>query len=134
MASQMENLIYHRVDVEDVSHEPIHLYFEGAVEFISNHLEQEQRVLVHCRSGVSRSATIVLAYMVSARRYTLHDAFFLTKSNRSIITPNLGFMDRLCEWEEQELQSDCSIDSFKYCSWYTADERPAIPDLDPDDF
>ena len=79
MASQMENLIYHRVDVEDVSHEPIHLYFEGAVEFISNHLEQEQRVLVHCRSGVSRSATIVLAYMVSARRYTLHDAFFLVR-------------------------------------------------------
>jgi hypothetical protein len=48
--------------------------------------------------------------------YTLHEAFFLARSKRAIITPNLGFMEQLCDFEEG-LLGESSIDMFKYQEW-----------------
>ena len=47
------------MDVEDISREPINLYFEEAIDFIDSFLKKEENVLVHCRAGVSRSAKAV---------------------------------------------------------------------------
>jgi protein-tyrosine phosphatase len=37
--------------------------------------EEGGRVLVHCRAGVSRSATLCLAYLISCRGMSLNDAY-----------------------------------------------------------
>lgn len=126
------NLEYYRVDVEDMSREPIELFFEEATEFISQFISREQPVLVHCRAGVSRSASIILAYLIRYHNYNLHDAFFLTRSHRRQISPNIGFIEKLIEWEEKTTGNDASIDEAKYTGWYTADDRAAVPDLSPD--
>jgi len=128
-----KDLEYYRVDVEDMGHEPIELFFPEATEFIHSWVSREQPVLVHCRAGVSRSASVVIAYLLEYQGYTLHDAFFLVRSHRSIITPNVGFMDKLIQYEADKKEVDePTIDEGKYHSWYTAEVRAAVPDLKPD--
>merc|ERR1719504_607198 len=97
-------LDYYRIDVEDISREPIEAYWPEATEYIHSWISREQPVLVHCRAGVSRSASVVIAYLIAYQGYSLHDAFFLTRSHRSIVTPNIGFMEKLGDYEENVSQ------------------------------
>jgi len=127
-----KDIEYYRVDVEDMSREPIELYWPEATEFIHSWVSREQPVLVHCRAGVSRSASCVIAYLITYHNMSLHDAFFLVRSRRSIVTPNLGFMEKLGEFEEAKRGTEPSIEINKYMSWYTTPERAAVPDLKPD--
>mmetsp|Transcript_24487 Transcript_24487/g.70300 ORF Transcript_24487/g.70300 Transcript_24487/m.70300 type:complete len:359 (-) Transcript_24487:154-1230(-) len=127
-----KDLSYYRVDVEDMGAEPIELFFSEATEFIHSWVSREQPVLVHCRAGVSRSASVVIAYLMRHQKYDLHDAFFLVKNHRSIITPNLGFMEKLMEYEETIQGHQPTIEIYKYEGWYTSPERAAVPDLKPD--
>jgi len=123
---------YYRVDVEDMGREPIEMYFPEATDFIHSWISREQPVLVHCRAGVSRSASVIIAYLMTYQGYSLHEAFFVVKSHRSVITPNVGFMEKLCNFEEERQSRSPTIDMNKYESWYTSSERGAVPDLIPD--
>ena len=126
-----DGLPFYRVDVVDSSREPVELFFQEAVEFVSAHRSADEGVLVHCRSGVSRSATIVLAYLLTEAGMPLLDAFHLVRSKRPVVTPNIGFMRKLIELEISISSSQPSLDLRKYADWYTADSnaRPAVPDL-----
>eukprot|EP01056_Protomagalhaensia_sp_Gyna25_P001931 Protomagalhaensia_sp_Gyna_25__1930@NODE_2024_length_1339_cov_10_830769_g1669_i0_p1_GENE_NODE_2024_length_1339_cov_10_830769_g1669_i0NODE_2024_length_1339_cov_10_830769_g1669_i0_p1_ORF_typecomplete_len386_score38_96DSPc/PF00782_20/8e32CDKN3/PF05706_12/0_00053Init_tRNA_PT/PF04179_12/0_071PTPlike_phytase/PF14566_6/0_16Y_phosphatase2/PF03162_13/0_51_NODE_2024_length_1339_cov_10_830769_g1669_i0261183 len=94
-----------RVPVEDISNEPILDYMDDACDFISQHLGLGG-VLVHCRSGVSRSATIVIGFLMKTLRLSLNDSFMLVLSRRSCICPNIGFMKQLCQLEEALVGGD----------------------------
>jgi len=48
-------------------------------------------VLVHCFAGVSRSATIVIAYLMQEHGLTLTDALMHVRKQRYFINPNDGF-------------------------------------------
>ncbi len=52
-------------------------------------------MLVHCRAGVSRSATIVLAYCMHDLGMKLKDCLKMVKEKRKIVDPNEGFMEAL---------------------------------------
>lgn len=61
------------------------------------------RVLVHCQAGISRSATICLAYLMHTQRVKLDEAFDFVKRRRQVISPNLGFMGQLLQFETDVL-------------------------------
>lgn len=60
------------------------------------------KTLVHCHAGVSRSATICIAYVMYSRHASLDTAFEFVKSCRSEISPNAGFMHQLLEFEKEQ--------------------------------
>lgn len=128
------DLEYYRVDVEDISREPIELFFHEATEFIHENVERENGVLVHCKAGVSRSPSVVIAYLIKYHNYTLYNAFAAARRLRSCVTPNLGFMLKLCEWEV-EIRGGCTtVDYSKYENWFSTPgcERPNVPELRPE--
>ena len=49
-------------------------------------------VLVHCAAGVSRSATIVLSYLMKRNLMSRDKAYEYLKSKRNVIHPNSNFM------------------------------------------
>lgn len=61
------------------------------------------RVLVHCQAGISRSATICLAYLIQSHRVRLDEAFDFVKRRRGVISPNFSFMGQLLQFETQVL-------------------------------
>lgn len=129
----LPDLEYCRVDVEDMGREPIGLFFPEATEFIHTQLLQERPVLVHCKAGVSRSASVVIAYLIEYCGYSLHDAFKLTLQHRPTITPNPGFMEQLRCYEKEKCGVNvASIDIQKYVEWFQASGRSVDPQLKPD--
>jgi len=56
-------------------------------------------VLVHCAAGVSRSATLCIAYVMWKERLRVAEAFLAVQSKRTIIDPNEGFREQLVAWD-----------------------------------
>ncbi|XP_064793049.1 dual specificity protein phosphatase 2 isoform X2 [Oncorhynchus masou masou] len=98
-----EDLKYMRLTVEDSLAADIAARFPEAIAFIDSVKESGGRVLVHCQAGISRSATICLAYLIHARRVRLDEAFDFVKQRRQVISPNLAFMGQLLQFETDVL-------------------------------
>lgn len=58
------------------------------------------KVLVHCVVGVSRSATLVLAYLMLHQQLSLQQAIITVRERRWIF-PNRGFLRQLCQLDQQ---------------------------------
>jgi dual specificity MAP kinase phosphatase len=58
------------------------------------------KILVHCQAGVSRSATVTIAYILKHSKMTVMEAYRHVKSKRVIIAPNFNFMGQLMEFEQ----------------------------------
>ena len=88
-------------DVEDVKGQT--LDFKLTTKHIERGIHRGSRVLVHCQKGISRSTSIVLAYLIKCRKMTLSSACDLVKGSRQVVRPNRGFLDQLSDWEKQHL-------------------------------
>lgn len=75
----LREIEYMNVTIKDTKDVVISKYFADSIAFIA-----KGNCLVHCQAGVSRSATIVIAYLMSLG-YILKDAYTLVKQKRPIV-------------------------------------------------
>ncbi|XP_051821017.1 dual specificity protein phosphatase 4 [Antechinus flavipes] len=102
---------YKCIPVEDNHKADIGSWFMDAIEFIDSVQARQGRVLVHCQAGISRSATICLAYLMMKKKVRLEAAFEFVKQRRSIISPNFSFMGQLLQFESQVLATSCAAEA-----------------------
>ena len=69
------------------------------LSFIEKARREGGKVLVHCDAGMSRSASVVLAYCMRFGKMTLIQATKLVRKRRTMISPNPAFMALLCDLE-----------------------------------
>lgn len=55
---------------------------------------------MHCLAGVSRSASVLIAYMIRKYRWDYDKCLEMLKSKRKCCMPNYGFRQQLLELEE----------------------------------
>ncbi|CAF1104920.1 unnamed protein product [Adineta steineri] len=81
----------------------IGMHFEEAIKFLEEALNNKKnRVYVHCQQGISRSATLIVAYLLHTyENMSLFDAFQLVATRRRI-WPNEGFCRHLIRLEKEK--------------------------------
>ncbi|XP_051523338.1 dual specificity phosphatase 29-like [Myxocyprinus asiaticus] len=95
---------YYGITAEDVPTFNLSQYFCSAAEYIHQTLRNPQnKLLVHCVMGRSRSATLFLAYLMIYENMTVVDAIDHVKRRRRII-PNWGFLKQLRELDSDLLE------------------------------
>ncbi|XP_019614287.1 PREDICTED: protein phosphatase Slingshot homolog 1-like [Branchiostoma belcheri] len=85
--------VYDEEDSELLSH------WNRTYEYIEKAKRMGSKCLVHCKMGVSRSASTVIAYAMKEYNMTMQDAYNYVKSIRSCIKPNSAFMQQLEEYQ-----------------------------------
>ncbi|KAJ3553063.1 hypothetical protein NM688_g3818 [Phlebia brevispora] len=85
------------IKIEDTLESNILEHLQTTTEFIRTALEENEtnKVLVHCMMGVSRSATVVCAYLVATTPMVASEAIEFVRRKRSIVHPNNSFQQQL---------------------------------------
>ncbi|XP_034382462.1 dual specificity protein phosphatase 16 [Cyclopterus lumpus] len=90
-----------RVPVNDSFCEKILPWLDRSVDFIEKAKACNARVLVHCLAGISRSATIAIAYIMKRMDMPLDEAYRFVKEKRPTISPNFNFLGQLLDFEKR---------------------------------
>ncbi|XP_011429094.1 LOW QUALITY PROTEIN: dual specificity protein phosphatase 10-like [Crassostrea angulata] len=114
-----QGIHYKRIPASDSGCQNLKQYFEEAAAFIDEARQNGANILVHCHAGVSRSATITIAYLLKHTKLSMMDIYRLVKGKRSIISPNFNFMGQLMEYEQALNNGLC--------------ERSVIPSIIPEE-
>jgi len=94
-------LRHSQISLEDLPFAELAEHLPGTTSFIEDAMrDPNARVLVHCMQGVSRSASVVAAYLMAAYGWTPQQAVAFVKSKRGAADPNSGFVAQLAEYGE----------------------------------
>ncbi|KAJ3505705.1 hypothetical protein NLJ89_g7277 [Agrocybe chaxingu] len=90
-----ETFIRHQIKVDDSEDADILAHFLPSIHFIQAELDKGRGVLVHCQAGVSRSSTIVAAYLMYSQKIDPQTALEIIRQARPFVEPNQGFLQQL---------------------------------------
>jgi len=95
-------LTYYNRKVKDAPGEDLLSFFEESFQLIETVQEQYHgKILVHCIAGISRSATVVIAFCMRKMHWSLKKAFEYVKGIRTIVSPIAYFIEQLQRYEER---------------------------------
>ena len=94
------------IELNDFPNTNIIQYFVDAIKFID---ESDDKVFVHCFAGVSRSATLVIAYFMWKNKISYKESYELVRKKR-FVGPNIGFTRQLLIFEEKLKKCDYDLD------------------------
>ncbi|XP_035211266.1 dual specificity protein phosphatase 3-like [Stegodyphus dumicola] len=97
------NIKYMGLDLIDVPRTRIIDYFGTGINFIDQAVNSGGKILVHCLMGLSRSATIVAAYLMVKKNMTAVEALHTIRKQREV-RPNDGFLVQLLQLEAKGLE------------------------------
>jgi protein-tyrosine phosphatase len=94
-----------QIRVEDLPFAELAAHLPNTTSWIWNALSSssEVRVLVHCAEGVSRSVSVVAAYLMASQGWAPMQAIEFIKNKRRIANPNFGFIQQLHEYSRNSL-------------------------------
>ena len=109
------------INISDYNDENIIQYFGECLNFIKG----EEKVFVHCAAGESRSATIVIAYLMWNKKMTFDKAYNFVKEKRSRIYPNFGFRQQLQKFEKLLFENGFNISNiyFRSIKWKASENK-----------
>ena len=91
---------YKHVHINDDPWLSIDKYFDDCIRFIESAKNEGGKVLVHCMCGISRSVTIIGAYMIKTYKMSFNDTIKYLKEKKQTINPNDGFILQLKKFEK----------------------------------
>jgi atypical dual specificity phosphatase len=90
-----------QIHIEDNPFAELAAHLPSSTAFIREALrDPEAKVLVHCVQGISRSASVVCAFLMAAYGWAPAKAVTFVKTKRWIAEPNFGFVAQLHEYEK----------------------------------
>lgn len=96
-----DDIVYVKVPVMDRINCDLVQHFDTVSDLIHEIKTSGGKTLLHCVAGVSRSASLCIAYLMKYQHMSLLEAYNYVKSKRAQIKPNNGFFRQLIEFEMQ---------------------------------
>ncbi|KAK8941828.1 Dual specificity protein phosphatase [Platanthera guangdongensis] len=100
------------VPLRDTEEENLLDYLDACLDFIDQG-RKEGAILVHCFAGVSRSAAIIIAYLMRTEQKSQEDALESLRQCHEHVCPNDGFLEQLKLFEEMGFKVDTSSSLYK---------------------
>ena len=91
-----DEFIYKTLEFEDNEFEIITYALVKGIDFI----DKNKCVFVHCRKGVSRSSSIVIAYLMFHFKKSFDEAYDFALKKKSNIQPNDNFIKQLKQFDD----------------------------------
>ena len=94
----VNNVKIFKYDVDD-NGDPNNLYifFNHVIpvihEIINDCISKNEPILVHCQAGMSRSAAVIITWLMYNKNMSYEEAYLYVKERRPVISPNLTFTD-----------------------------------------
>ena len=98
------------INIDDSPKENILKFFKECILYIEN----SDKILVHCMAGVSRSATIVIAYLMWKTHSSFNDTYLFIKKRRPEIDPNNGFRKQLNIFQKLLEDNNYDLDKINF--------------------
>ena len=95
------DFVYRTLWLQDSPSEDITSILYDVFDYFEDVREQGGRVFVHCCQGVSRSTSLVIAYLMWREGQSFEDAFQYVKAARGIADPNMGFACQLLQCQKR---------------------------------
>ena len=96
-----DEFTYIKFAVGDAPDQDISQFFEESNAFVTRCLEDGGKVLIHCAAGISRSTTVLCAYLMKTTGQNLDDVLKHVRTKRPIATPNMGFREQLKKYQAE---------------------------------
>ncbi|KAH8807891.1 protein-tyrosine phosphatase-like protein [Xylogone sp. PMI_703] len=101
-SAQIPGVTYHRLALVDSVTASISKVTDEAVKIIDSVVATEsEKILIHCSAAVSRSPTIVTAYLMIRQKMLLKEALGRVIIARPTVSPNPNFLRQLKDLEEK---------------------------------
>ncbi len=97
--TKYDNVNYFCISKNDSVDERINDIFDITFDIINKSINDKKNILIHCFAGVSRSPTIVCAYLMKKYKLSYNDAINIIKNKRNVVKPNKGFERQLIDYE-----------------------------------
>jgi len=95
------DFVYKTLWLRDSPSEDITSILYDVFDYFEDVRQQGGRVLAHCCQGVSRSTSLVIAYLMWRENQSFEDAFHFVKNARGITNPNMGFACQLLQCQKR---------------------------------
>ncbi|XP_020231917.1 protein-tyrosine-phosphatase MKP1 [Cajanus cajan] len=95
------DFVYRTLWLQDSPSEDITSILYDVFDYFEDVRELGGRVFVHCCQGVSRSTSLVIAYLMWREGQSFDDAFQFVKAARGIADPNMGFACQLLQCQKR---------------------------------
>ncbi|DBA98729.1 TPA: hypothetical protein ACH3X1_014502 [Trebouxia sp. C0004] len=93
-----DRLKYQILYLQDTPGEDITCVLYDTFAFIEEALQGPGKVLIHCSQGVSRSTTLLIAFLMWRSDHAYDEVFQHVKAKRGVANPNIGFICQLLNW------------------------------------
>lgn len=121
---------YKTLWLQDHPSEDITSILYNVFDYFEDVREKNGRIFVHCIEGVSRSASLVIAYLIWHEHQSYEEIIEKVKAIRCVVSPNMGFAFQLLQWQVRVLpniSSNCRNTTFVIRLYRIAPHSPFDP-------
>ncbi|XP_068605130.1 dual specificity protein phosphatase 22-B [Brachionichthys hirsutus] len=98
----LQEMTYLCISAADIPTQDLTKHFKKSITFMHESRLKREGCLVHCLAGVSRSVTLVVAYIMTATGLGWEEALAAVKVVRPCAGPNLGFQQQLQDFQDTQ--------------------------------